>query len=179
MAKIDPSLSGQANVLAILNSTNSLSIPADAITFEAPAVKADSGDGRNTTVKVDAVAGKGYTGTVTVAYTRRGLSDSVTNPPTTDTETTGVDAATLLTKLAGELGIVAADVHLEDAATPGTPLTGAISNKPATINVVVTGGSYVYTDAASHSFAMTWNDPKIDLATAVATTDLAGFDPAS
>lgn len=180
MAKINSGLSALDNLLAILNAANTgQTITNTQVTAGVPSVKTDSGDGRNTTVAMAAVAGQGYTGSVSVNYTRRGLNDSVLNPVDSYTATTGDTAAAILAALVTQLGLVAAEVHLEDPAAPGTPLSGAQTGNQASLNIVTKAGSLLYVDGSTQAIAMTWDAPQVDLATAVATTNLGGFDAAS
>lgn len=180
MAKINASISALDNLLALVNAANTGQTISDTqVTAGAPSVKTDTGDGRNTTVALSAVAGQGYTGNVSVNYTRRGLNDSVLNPVDTYTATTGVTAAALLAALATQLGLVAAEVHLEDPAAPGTPLSGAQSGNQATLDIVANAGSLLYVDGSVQAITMTWQAPQVNLATAVSVTNLVGFDAAS
>jgi hypothetical protein len=180
MAKINASLSALDNLLAILNAANTGQTITDTqVTAGAPSVKTDTGDGRNTTVVVSAVAGQGYTGTASVNYTRRGLNDSVLNPVDSLTATTGDTAESILATLVAQLGLVASEVHLEDPAAAGTPLTGAISGNQASLNIVAKAASLLYVDGSTQAIAMTWEAPQVALDTAVTVTDLGGFDAAS
>ncbi|BDD79828.1 hypothetical protein [Burkholderia phage FLC9] len=180
MAKINASLSALDNLLAIVNAANTgQTITNTQVTAGTPSVKSDTGDGRNTTVVLTAQAGQGYTGTVSVNYTRRGLNDSVLSPVDSYTATTGDTADSILTALCTQLGLVKAEVHLEDPAAPGTPLSGAQSGNQASLNIVTKAGSLLYVDGSTQAIAMTWDAPQVALSTAVATTDLGGFDAAS
>lgn len=180
MAKIDSTKSAILNLLALVSAANSaLAITPSQVTAGTPAVKTDTGDGRNTNVTLTAVGGQGFTGSQTYAYTRRGLNDSVLSPVDSTTQVIGATAEAIVTALAAQLGLVESEVHLEDPAAAGTPLTGAISNSPATLNLVSAAGSLLYIDASSQAIAFTWTEPTLDLATATPNTDLAGFDAAS
>lgn len=172
--QIDASKTAAANLLAIINSGNTgQTITAAQVTFGAPSVKTDTGDGRNTSVVVTAVGGQGFSGTQTVNYTRRGLNDSVASPVDSYTATDGEDAATILAALATQLGLVLAEVQLEDPANPGVALTGAQSGNQATLNVVSKANSLVYVDGSTQAITMTWNAEA--LSTAIPNVDLPGF----
>lgn len=180
MAKIDSSKSAIDNLLALVNAANTgQTLTNTQVSAGTPSVQAADGQGRNTSVTLTAIAGHGYTGSQTFTYARRGLNDSVLNPVDSYTATVGIDAAALLTALASQLGLVASELHLEDAANPGTPLSGAINNSPATINIVSAAGSLLYIDGSTQGITMTWNEPQVDLATATPNTALSGFDAAS
>lgn len=180
MAKIDSTKSAILNLLALVSAANgALAITPAQVTAGAPTVKTDSGDGRNTTVALTAVANQGYTGNVSVNYTRRGLNDSVLNPVDSTTQVIGATAEAIVTALAAQLGLVEAEVQLEDPAAAGVALTGAINNSPATLNLVSKAASLLYVDGSSQAITFTWNEPQADLATSVPTTDLDGFDAAS
>lgn len=180
MAKIDSSKSAIDNLLVLVNAANTgQTLLNTQVSAGTPSAQTADGQGRNTSVVLSAIAGHGYTGSQTFTYARRGLNDSVLNPVDSYTATTGVTAASLLTALAAQLGLVASELHLEDAAAPGTPLSGAISNNPATINIVSATGSLLYIDGSTQGITMTWNAPTVDLATAAPNTALSGFDAAS
>lgn len=180
MAKIDASKSAIDNLLALVNAANTgQTIDNTQVTAGTPASQAADGQGRNTNVQLTAIAGHGYTGNVTVSYTRRGLNDSVTSPNFAIERTVGDTASAIIAALAATNGLVASELHLESPAAPGTPVTGAISNSPATLNLVSANGSLLYIDGSSQAITFTWDAPQVALSTAVATTALAGFDAAS
>lgn len=180
MAKIDASKSALDNLLVLVNAANvGQTISDTQVTAAAATAKTDTGDGRNTSVVLTAVGGQGYTGSQTVNYTRRALNDSVTSPDFAASETIGATAAAIIAAVAATNGLVASELHLEDPAAPGTPVTGAINNSPATLNLVSAAGSLLYVDASTQAITFTWSAPTVDLATAIATVDLVGFDAAS
>lgn len=180
MAKIDSTKSAILNVLALVSAANSaVAITPAQVTAGVPAAQTADGQGRNTTLALTAVEGQGYTGTQTYTYARRGLNDSVLAPVDSTTQIIGVTAEALVTALAAQLGLVESEVHLEDPAAVGTPLTGAISNSPAALNLVSAAGSLLYVDGSTQSIAITWTAPQVDLATATPVTALSGFDAAS
>lgn len=180
MAKIDASKSAIDNLLALVNAANTGQTITNAqVTAGTPAVQTADGQGRNTNVALTAVAGQGYTGSVTVAYARRGLNDSVLAPNFAYTATVGDTASAIIAAVATTNGLVASELHLEDPAAPGTPVTGAINNSPATLNLVSATGSLLYIDGSSQAITFTWNAAQVALSTAVATTNLVGFDAAS
>lgn len=175
---INPAITAAANLLAILNAGNTAqTITASQVTIGAPSVKTDSGDHRNTNVTLTSVAGQGFSGTVTVAYTRRGLNDSVASPVDSYTATTGQTAASIVTALASQLGLVASELHLEDPANPGVALSGAQTGAQASLNLVSATGSLLYVDGSTQAIAMTWQAQA--LSSAVTTTNLPGFAAAS
>jgi hypothetical protein len=180
MAKIDASKSALDNLLVLVNTANTGQTITNAqVTAAAATVKTDTGDGRNTSVVLSAVGGQGYSGSQTVNYTRRALNDSVTSPNFAATQTIGDTASAIIAALATTNGLVASELHLEDPGAPGTPVTGAINNSPATLNLVSANGSLLYIDGSSQAITFTWNAPSVPLTTAIATVDLAGFDAAS
>lgn len=180
MAKIDPTKSAILNVLALVSAANaSVAITPAQVTAGTPTAQTADGQGRNTSLTLTAVAAQGYTGSQTYTYARRGLNDSVLSPVDSITETVGATAAAIVTALATQLGLVASELHLEDPAAPGTPLSGAINNSPATLNLVTQAASLLYIDGSSQAITFTWNEPQVDLATATPVTALSGFDAAS
>jgi hypothetical protein len=180
MAKIDASKSAIDNLLALVNAANTGQTITNAqVTAGTPAAQTADGQGRNTNVQLTAVAGQGYTGNVTVTYARRGLNDSVLSPNFNSERTVGDTASAIIAAIAATNGLVASELHLEDPGTPGTPVTGAINNSPAHLNLVSANGSLLYIDGSSQSITFTWDAQQVALSTAVATTALAGFDAAS
>lgn len=178
--QINASLSALDNLLALINAANTAQTITDAqITAGTPAAQAADGEGRNTNVLVSAVAGQGYSGTQTVTYTRRALNDSVVTPNFALTETIGANASDIVAALATANGLVASELELQDPANGNAVVTGAISNSPATLNLVSITGSLLYIDASSQAVTFTWQEPTVALATAIATTALSGFDAAS
>lgn len=176
--KIDVTKNGITNLLALVNSANTgQTITGSQVTAGTPSVKTDTGDGRNTTVVLSAVAGQGFSGTVSLNYTRRALSDGVVGTPDyTLTETTGLDASVVLADICTKLGLVASELHLTDGQATPTTYTGPITTKPATVTLTVNAGSLLYVDGLTQAITMTWNDEA--LTTAVTTTNLPGFDHA-
>jgi hypothetical protein len=177
MAKIDASKSAIDNLLALVNAANTAQTITNAqVTAGTPAAQTADGQGRNTNVQLSAVAGQGYTGNVTVSYARRGLNDSVLAPNFNFAGVQGQTASSIISAIAATNGLEASELHLEDPAVPGTPVTGAISNEPAHLNLVSATGSLLYIDGSSQSITFTWTT---NLSAAVTTTALAGFDAAS
>jgi hypothetical protein len=180
MSAIDPTKSALDNLLVLVNAANTGQTISDTqVTAAAATVKTDTGDGRNTSVVLSAVAGQGYNGSQTVNYTRRGLNDSVTSPNFNHTATVGDTAAAIIAAVATANGLVASELHLEAPGAPGVPVTGAINNSPATLNLVSAAGSLLYIDSSSQAITFTWNEPSVALSTAIATVNLVGFDAAS
>lgn len=176
--KINAAKTAAANLIDLVNASNAgLNLTAGQVTIAAPTVKADSGDGRNTSVVLTSVGGQGYSGNVTVNYTRRPLNDSVAAPDPTLTQTVGADADAVVTAIATKLGLVAAELKLVDQANGNADVTGAISNSPATLTLAVKGTSLLYAPGATQLITFTWNEPPLN--GAVTTTNLTGFDAAS
>jgi hypothetical protein len=178
--QINTSLSALDNLLALINAANTGQTITDTqVTAGTPAEQTADGQGRNTNVAINAVAGQGYTGTQTVTYARHPLNDSVASPDFAVTETIGATAASIITALAATNGLVASELELQDPANGNAVVTGAISNSPATLNLVSITGSLLYIDASSQAVTFTWQEPQVALTTAIATTALSGFDAAS
>jgi hypothetical protein len=176
--QIDTSKTAAANLLAILNSGNTgQTITAAQVSIGAPSVKTDSGDGRNTSVVLTAQSGQGFSGSVTVNYTRRGLNDSVASPVDSLSVASGTDAATIVSTLATQLGLVASELHLEDPANAGVALSGPQTGNQATLNLVASTTSLLYTSGASQAITMTWTAEA--LSAAVTNVNLPGFASAA
>lgn len=172
--KIDATKSAIQNVIDLINAGNTgLNLTAAQVTFGAPVDKTDSGDGRNSTVTATAVANQGFTGSVDVNYVRRPLNDSVLNPVFSTNVDDGVDKATIISSIAPALGLVASELDLTgDITRPG-------SGDTSTVTLTVKAGSLLYLAAATQDITLNWAHHDTSLATAVATTDLPGFDAAS
>jgi hypothetical protein len=161
--QINTSLSALDNLLALINAANTGQTITDTqVTAGTPAEQTADGQGRNT-----------------VTYARRPLNDSVASPDFAVTETIGATAASIITALAATNGLVASELELQDPANGNAVVTGAISNSPATLNLVSITGSLLYIDASSQAVTFTWQEPQVALTTAIATTALSGFDAAS
>lgn len=156
--QIDPSKTASANILDLVNAANAgLNLTAAQVTMGVPTVKTDAGDGRNTSVVLTAVAGQGFSGTVTMNYARRPLNDNVASPSFATTQSVGVDAAAVVAALATANGLVASELQLVDQANGNAVVTGAISNSPATLTLTVKGTSLLYLPGASQLITFTWN----------------------
>ena len=176
--QINPAHSAAQNILDIVNSGNTgQTLTTAQVTIGAPSVKTDTGDHRNTNVTLTAVGGQGFSGSVTVAYTRRGLNDSVASPVDSLSVAGGTDAAVIVSDLASQLGLVASELHLEDPAAPGTPLSGPQTGQQASLNLVASTTSLLYLSGATQAIAMTWTAEL--LSAAVPNTNLPGFADAS
>lgn len=167
--QINASLSAAANLLALINATNEAqTLTAAQITIAVPAVKADSGDGRNTSVLLTAVEGQGYSGTQTANYTRRGLADSVAAPSWGTTADSTDTLATILARIVAQNGLVASEVTLTgDLTNPGVGET-------STLTLDSNAGSLLYVDGSTEVVTLTWQ--AVPLATAIGTPNLTGFD---
>lgn len=171
--KIDASKSAIENIVALVNATNAgANLTSAAVTLGAATAASGTG-GRNTTVQATAVAGQGFKGNVTVSYIRRGLGDSVLTPDFTLDVDDGVTKADIIAGVATKLGLVVAELDLTgDITRPASGLT-------STVTLESIAGSYLYVDGSTQAITLNWADHSVDLATAVATTDLTGFDAAS
>jgi hypothetical protein len=156
MAKIDSTKSVINNLLVLVNNANGTSITSAQVTAGTPTAQTPDVAGRNTMVTLTAVAGQGFTGSQTYTYARRGLNDSVASPVDSITVTSGTDAATIVSSIAAQLGLVASEVHLEDPANPGVVLSGAQTGHQATLNLVANAKSPLYIDGSTQAIAMTW-----------------------
>lgn len=115
----------------------------------------------------------GFRGTVTVAYFRRGLNDSVLTPDFTFGVDDGVTKAQIIAGVAAKLNLVAAELDLTG------DITRPVSGLTSTVTLTSLAGSLLYVDGSTQAITLNWVDHSIDLTTAVATTDLTGFDAAS
>ncbi len=70
----DISLSSAEQLLVLINTENSTTIPLEKITFNTPTVLQDDPDSKNSSVLVSAIPDSGYNGNVTVKYSRNSLA---------------------------------------------------------------------------------------------------------
>ncbi len=163
---INATLTALENLLALINAANTTQVmtPSE-VSTGAPVINAT---GLNTSVIVTSLANEGFTGAVTVNYNRRGLTDSVVTPNFTLAGVTINDTnATVLAKIAAQLGLVASELTFTGALNymgPGGSSTGSIASNP---------GSLLYIDGSNQVITLNW--VAIPMSTAVTNLNLAGF----
>ncbi len=167
--KINTAISASANLFALVNSDNALTLNATKVTPGVPAPRTPGADPSNTTLTFTAIADQGYFGTVDVTYTRLGMSSGVTTPIfdfLTDGDTTN---ASLLAAAAASLGLIASEIQI-------TGTLPAADGDTTTVSLSAKAGSLLY--IGSQDLNLEWPADAIDLAEAVAVTQLNGFEPA-
>ena len=173
--KIDASKSAAENLLALVNATNaSANLTAAQVSFGAPSVKTDTGDGRNTSLVITG-NGTDYQGTVTVNYVRRPLNDSVLTPDFTFDVTDGVTKQQIIDGVATKLGLVAADLDLTGDIT--RPAGGVLTSE-VTLTVGAAGSS-LYLPDATQTITLNWQNTAPQLDSVVTDPNMTGFDAAS
>ena len=90
----------------------------DQFTAQAPEVIAEPVDGRNTSIKLVAVLGNGYSGNVTFTYHRLGLTEQVATPPTQLTVTEGCSQGAILNHFANVLGLLPDELNVVECVEP-------------------------------------------------------------
>jgi hypothetical protein len=116
--QIDTLKSSTLNLLALVNTANGLSLTEEHVTVGVPVARTPDANPRNTSVTLTAVPGKGYSGTMTVTYTRLGMDSGVVLPSFLFDTTEFSTPANLLTSVASTLGLIETSLIL----TGGLPI---------------------------------------------------------
>lgn len=180
--QINSANSAVQNFLDLINADNGTSLTESEVSVGTPAAWDDGNGGvdndRNSIVTLTAVVDSGYAGTVDVRYYRLDVDQIKTNGAIT-LERTLTESATLTTvrdALATQLGVIAAEVELQD--DQGTALTEVptiAEGETATVYLGAVAGSLTYTGLASATLnPYVAPDQQID--EVVTTTDATGFD---
>lgn len=170
--RIDLTLNPQENILALVQDANpGLTITLAQVTVGAPAPAAD-GAARNSTVTLTAVANAGFAGDIAITYNRLALTDNVAVVPDS-VQILGDDSEAVAGgKVAAALGLVAGEYTT-------TAFTAPVNeDTPGTITLTPADGSLLYVGDAV-VMTLTIADADVPLATAVANTEMNGFDPAT
>lgn len=168
--QINTSLTALANVYALINAANALTLDSTKATVGAPVVRVPDANPRNTTITLTAVDGGGYEAgtTVDVTYTRLGMGSGVAVPEFgffTDGTTT---PAAFKTAVAVSLGLLESDITL----TGDLPDT---EGETVTIVLAAAANSLLY--VGSQNLTVEWPQGEPTMAEAVTVTSLDGFDP--
>lgn len=168
--QIDLLESAAANVVALINDTNTTALTEAELTLGTPttfATPAENGD-RNTGLTVTSKAGSGYTGAVDVRYNR--LDISTYTAATEGLEYQLAEGDTLgdiLSTVATALGVVEEAVELDIVEVPTVA-----DGESVTINIAATTDSLLYVGQA----AVTVFPSTTPLSSEIVTGDLNGFD---
>lgn len=167
--KINAALSAVANLFALVNADNALTLDATKVTPGVPASRVPDANPTNTTLTLTAIADQGYFGTVNVTYTRLGMGSGVITPIfdfLTDGTTTN---ATLLAAAAASLGLVASEIEITGALP-------AADGDTTVVSLAAKADSLLY--IGSQNLNLEWPAADVDLSEAVAVTQLNGFETA-
>lgn len=171
MAKINPSITAQENVLALVNSANAgLNATLAKVTVGAPSVAAGTG-GRNTSVTFTAIANQGFSGSQTFSYTRLALASGQAIAAAKDIPVVIAASDTdnqVKTKIATALGLLESEFTLSNIVRPVNEDT------PGSADVVANVSSLLYT--GTYAAVLDIPDADVPLDEAATTTDLSGFD---
>lgn len=177
MSAINPALSAADNLIALVIAANaglSELVAAD-VDFQEQSEQAPDGQGRNTSIALQAVGGSAnFRGTATVTYERRGVTDSVVTPDWTTAVDDGVTNEQIVAAIATANGLVASELTITGVIT--RPVGGALTSE---VTLATNAGSLLYIDGTTQAVTLDWADHRTDLATAVGVTALSGFDAAS
>lgn len=138
---IDTSKKGAANLIDLINETNSTVLTDDDIALGVPAVFDDpeGTNDRNTEVVVSGKASSGFTGDVTVRYTRLDLANLPKAGGLQYTLTGSESVADMVTAIATKLDVAESAVELDVAEVP-TVETGSTG----TVNIKAIDDSLLY-----------------------------------
>lgn len=166
---IDIVNNGVTNVIDLINDTNTTALTEADISLGAPTVFDDpeGTNDRNTELVVSGKSSGGFTGDVTVRYSRLELS---TLPKATGLQYTLTGAESIddiLTAVATKLAVAKSAVKLDVAEVPTVA-----AGETGTINIQATDNSLLYIGAA----AVTVNPGETPIDSEVTTQDLGGFD---
>lgn len=169
--KINTTLTALANVYALVNAANALTLDVTKATIGVPVGREPDADPRNTSVALTAVDGGGYEAgsTVNVNYTRLGMGSGVVSPEFgffTDGTTT---LASFKTAAAVSLGLIESELDF----TGDIPTA---EGQTTTIAVSAKAGSLLY--VGTQDLTVEWPQGEPTMAESVTVTQLDGFDPA-
>lgn len=171
MAKVNLTLSAEANVLALINTANPALNATDAqVTLGVPSVAAGTG-GRNTSIIVTAIADQGFSGEQIFAYTRQALASGAAIAAAKAVPfgiAPGDTDAQILTKAAAALGLLESELTIANVVDP------VDENTPGSADIQAKVGSLLYT--GTYAAALTVPDTDVPLDEAANVTDLDGFD---
>lgn len=156
------------NLLDLVNSTNGLSIATNQVAFSAPTVTAAETFDPNTSVTVTPGVSAGYSGTVEVTYARLRLDKNVATPQTTFITNGATTLESLKTDIATALNLLESEFSISGTLPVVQNTTSQITVTSVLTSLLFVGAITVTAD---------WPIVLIDLATAVAVTNLNGFDP--
>lgn len=169
--KINTTLSPLANVYALVNAANALTLDATKATVGVPVVRdPDAGNTHNTSLTLTAVDGGGIQAgtTVTVTYERLGMGTGVAAPEFgfyTDGTTQRV---AFKTAVATSLGLIESEIDL----------TGVLPSAPGvteTMTISAKANSLLY--YGNQDLLVDWLVVEPTMAESVTVTKLSGFDP--
>jgi hypothetical protein len=169
--QIDLLKSAVANVLLLINATNTTAFTAAELSIGTPAVWVDPAElnTRNTQVTVTSLAGSGYSGSVIVRYTRLTL-EHVRGVKVLDYTLLGDDTvAGIKAYVVAALGVVADQVELNISTVPVIP----DGTESIEIQIQAIPGSLLYTGSTSVTTFPVGDDTLEELIT---NPELEGFD---
>jgi hypothetical protein len=137
-------------VIDLINNDNSSALTEALITFGLPTTTTGTSPARNTQVTITAVAGSGYTGSVTVQYNRVDLSTLPTINTSAQTVFSlgdAVNISDLIDEINTAFGINLSNANTQNPDFVDGPLptfTGGIANEEHPFNVVADENSLVW-----------------------------------
>ena len=164
---VNPSMSSTANLMRIINNSNpGKNFTSSQFTLGIPVANPEE-DAKNTTIKLTARHGGGYTGEVDVTYNRTALTDNVADPVlefTSGNTWTSTMAENAVTEAWGLLG---GEISVSSTSAPSAPATSR--------EVTVTAYSYSKVYQGSVTITLHYFADHGPLADAVENRELGGF----
>ena len=173
--KINIDKSPLENLVGLILAANpEATLTNDQFTAHAPEVIADPVDGRNTSIKLVAVLGNGYSGNVTFTYHRLGLTEQVVTPPTQLTVTEGCSQGAILNHFANVLGLIPEEITVVECVEPTIDSEDGRDATDGHITITANETSLLYQGDLTITLKA-FIEP--DLEDEFTNTELAGFDP--
>lgn len=168
--QINKTLTALANVYALVNAANALSLDATKASVGVPAARTPGANPRNTTVTLTAVDGGGYESgtTVDVTYDRLGMGSGVATPEFGFHTDGTTQLAAFKTAVATSLGLIESEIDL----TGNLP---TVEGATETMVITAKAGSLLY--VGTQNLTVDWPQGEPAMAEAVTVTQLSGFDP--
>lgn len=161
-------------VSLILDANPGATLTNDQFTAQAPEAIADPVDGRNTSIKLVAVLGNGYSGNVTFTYHRLGLTEQVATPPTQLTVTEGCSEGAILNHFANVLGLIPDELKVVECVKPTIDSEDGRDTTDGHITIAANETSLLYQGDLTITLKA-FIEP--DMEDEFTNTELDGFEP--
>ncbi len=173
--KINFDKSPLENLVSLILAANpEATLTNDQFTAHVPEVIVDQVDGRNTSIKLVAVLGNGYSGNVTFTYHRLGLTEQVATPPAQLTVTEGCSQGAILNHFANVLGLIPEELTVVECVEPTIDSVDGRDSTDGHITIAANETSLLYQGDLTIALKA-FIEP--DMEDEFTNTELTGFDP--